>query len=272
MKIHPRLTGLCLILISMGFFFTIDLDKGGAVLGLCGFLLCFVSGWLVLFFFWNDGDITKLRRIHKEKTQGRAFQAMPVQERTFRYHAMKGARLAVMRCLCLFMLALAIASLYVLIFNQSRADVAATETLYFVFGLFASCSIFFYWLTWRYARLFIRIDGEGITAFTYFGLRHIGWEDIFALRDWIPFRGLGWLSDFFAPEFTLYKIYTHNHLISFSSSMPGADELAKLIKMNAGLPDGCEKTKESGTFSSSEADEAKPQRKARIASGDSDLK
>jgi Ca2+/Na+ antiporter len=139
MKAHPRLTGLCLLLISMGFFLTIDLDKGGDVLGLCGFLLCFVSGWLVLIFFWNDGDITKLRRIHKEKTQGRAFQAMPVQERTFRYPAMRGVRLAVMRCLCIFMLAMAMASLYLLIFNESRADAAAMETLYFVFGLF-SCS------------------------------------------------------------------------------------------------------------------------------------
>jgi hypothetical protein len=143
MKAHPRLTGLCLLLISMGFFLTIDLDKGGDVLGLCGFLLCFVSGWLVLIFFWNDGDITKLRRIHKEKTQGRAFQAMPVQERTFRYPAMRGVRLAVMRCLCIFMLAMAMASLYLLIFNESRADAAAMETLYFVFGLFSSCTIFF---------------------------------------------------------------------------------------------------------------------------------
>ena len=235
MKAHPRLTGLCLLLISMGFFFTIDLDKGGDVLGLCGFLLCFVSGWLVLIFFWNDGDITKLRRIHKEKTQGRAFQAMPVQERTFRYPAMRGARLAVMLCLCIFMLAMAIASLYLLIFNESRADAAAMETLYFVFGLFASCSIFFCWLTWRYARLFIRIEGKGITASTYFGLRHAGWEDIIALRDWIPFRGWGGISDFFASDFTLYKIYTHNHMISFSSSLPGADELAKLISETTGL-------------------------------------
>lgn len=236
MKAHPRLTGLCLLLISMGFFFTIDLDKGGDVLGLCGFLLCFVSGWLVLIFFWNDGDITKLRRIHKKKTQGRAFQAMPVQERTFRYPAMRGARLAVMLCLCIFMLAMAIAPLYLLIFNESRVDAAAMETLYFVFGLFASCSIFFSWLTWRYAHLFIRIEGKGITAFTYFGLRHAGWEDIIALRDWIPFRG--WssiLSDFFAPDFTLYKIYTHNHIISFSSSLPGADELVKLISETTGL-------------------------------------
>ena len=237
MKAHPRLTGLCLLLISIGFFFTIDLARGGAVFGLCGFLLFFVSGWLVLFFFWNDGDITKLRRIHKEKTQGRAFQAMPVLERTFRYPAMRGARLAVMRCLCLFMLAMAIVSLYLLISNESRADAAAMETLYFVFGLFASCSIFFCWLTWRYARLFIRIDDKGITASTYLSLQHAGWEDIIAVRDWIPFRGLGAISDFFAADFTLYKIYTHNHLISFSSSMPGADELAKLIRVNAGLPD-----------------------------------
>jgi hypothetical protein len=224
-----------LILISTGFFFTIDLDKGGAVLGLCGFLLFFVSGWLVLFFFWNDGDITKLRRIHKEKTQGRVFQALLVQEKTFRYRAMRGARLAVMRCLCLFMLAMAIAALYILIFNTSRTDAAARETLYFVFGLFASCSIFFYWLTWRYARLFIRIEDKGITASTYFGPRHAGWKDIIALRDWVPFRGLGFLSDFFAADFTLYKIYTLNHMISFSSSMPGADELAKLISETTGL-------------------------------------
>jgi hypothetical protein len=235
MKAHPRLTGLCLILISTGFFFTIDLDKGGAVLGLCGFLLFFVSGWLVLFFFWNDGDITKLRRIHKEKTKGRAFQALPVQEKTFRYRAMRGARLAVMRCLCLFMLAMAIAALYILIFNTSRTDAAARETLYFVFGLFASCSIFFYWLTRRYARLFIRIEDKGMTASTYFGPRHAAWEDIIALRDWVPFRGLGFLSDFFAADFTLYKIYTLNHMISFSSSMPGADELAKLISETTGL-------------------------------------
>jgi hypothetical protein len=219
----------------MGLFFGIDLDKGGDVLGLCGFLLCFVSGWLVLIFFWNDGDITKLRRIHKEKTQGRAFQAMPVQERTFRYPAMRGARLAVMVCLCIFMLAMAIASLYLLIFNESRADPAAMETLYFVFGLFASCAIFFCWLTWRYARLFISIEGKGITASTYFGLRHAGWEDIIALRDWIPFRGWGGISNFFASDFTLYKIYTHNHMISFSSSLPGAGELAKLISATTGL-------------------------------------
>jgi hypothetical protein len=236
MKAHPRLTGLCLLLISMGSFLTINLDKGGDVLGLCGFLLCFVSGWLVLIFFWNDGDIIKLRRIHKEKSQGRAFQAMPVQERTFRYHAMRGVRLAVMLCLCIFMLAMAIASLYLLIFNESSADAAPIGVLYFVFGLFASCSIFFSWLTWRYAHLFIRIEGKGITAFTYFGLRHAGWEDIIALRDWIPFRGLSSiLSDFFAPDFTLYKIYTHNHMISFSSSLPGADELVKLISETTGL-------------------------------------
>jgi hypothetical protein len=251
MKTHPRLTGLCLLFISIGFFLTIDLDKGGAVLGLCGFLLFFASGWLALIFFWNDGDITKLRRIHKEKTGGRAFQAMPVQEKTFRYPAMRGGRLAVMLCLCLFMLAIAIASLYLLISNESRADAAAMEALYFVFGLFSSCSIFFLWLTWRYARLFIRIDGNGITASTYFGLRHAGWEDIIALRDWIPFRGWGWISDFFAADYTFYKIYTRNHMITFSSSLPGADELAKLIKLNAGLPDSLEETKKSGALSSS---------------------
>jgi hypothetical protein len=236
MKTHPRLTGLCLLLISIGCFFTIDLDKGGTILGLCGFLLFFVSGWLMIFFFWNDGDITSLRRMHKGKNRGRAIQTLPVQERTFRYRAMKGARLVVMICLCIFMLVMAIAALYLLIFNQNRADAAARQTLSFVFGLFASCSIFFCWLAWRYAHLFIRIDGTGITASKYFGLRHVGWEDIIALRDWIPFRGMGWLSDFFAPDFTLYKLYTRNSIISFSSSMPGADELAKLIKANAGLP------------------------------------
>jgi hypothetical protein len=235
MKAHPRLTGLCLLLISMGFFFTIDLYKGGDVLGLCGFLLCFVSGWLVLIFFWNDGDITKLRRIHKEKAQGCAFQDMPVQERTFRYPAMRGVRLAVMRFLCIFMLSMAIASLYLLIFNESSAEAGAVEGLYFVFGLFSFCSIFFCWLTWRYARLFIRIEGRGITASTYFGLRHAGWEDIIALRDWIPLRGWGVISDFFASDYTLYKIYTHNHMISFSSSLPGADVLAKVILETTGL-------------------------------------
>jgi hypothetical protein len=219
----------------MGFFLAIDLDKGGDVLGLCGFLLCFVSGWLVLIFFWNDGDIIKLRRIHKGKTGGRAFQAMPVQERTFRYLAMRGVRLAVMRFMCIFMLAMAMAPLYLLMFNESRAEASAVETLYFVFGLFSFCSLFFCWLTYRYARLFIRIEGKGITASTYFGLRHAGWEDIIALRDWIPFRGLGVISDFFASDYTLYKIYTRNHMISFSSSLPGADELAKLIPEATGL-------------------------------------
>jgi hypothetical protein len=160
---------------------------------------------------------------------------MLVQERTFRYRAMRGARRAVMVCLRIFMLAMAIASLYLLIFNKSRADAATMETLYFVFGLFASCSIFFCWLTWRYTRLFIRIEGKGITASTYFGLRCAGWEGIIALRDWIPFRGWGVISNFFASDFTLYKIYTHNHMISFSSSLPGADELAKLISETTGL-------------------------------------
>jgi hypothetical protein len=235
MKTHPRLTGLFLLFISMVFFSKIDLDRGGAILGLCGFLLFFVGGWLVLIFFWNDGDITKLRRIHKEKNQDRAFQAMPVQERTFRYPAMRGARLAVMLCLCLFMLAMAIASLYVLIINENRSDTAAIEALYFVFGLFVFCTIFFCWLTWRYARLFITIEGKGITAYTYFGLRHTGWEDIVALRDWVPFRDCGAISDFFAVDYTFYKIYTHNHMISFPSNLPGADELVKLISEATGL-------------------------------------
>jgi hypothetical protein len=235
MKAHPRLTGLCLLLISMGFLLTTDLDKRGDVLGLCGFLVCFVSGWLVLIFFWNDGDITKLRRIHKAKIGGCAFQAMPIQERTFRYLAMRGVRLAVMRFMCIFMLAMAMAPVYLLMFIENRAEASAVETLYFVFGLFSFCSIFFCWLTWRYARLFIRIEGKGITASTYFGLRHAGWEDIIALRDWIPFRGCGVISDFFAADYTLYKIYTHNHMISFSISLPGADELAKLIPEKTGL-------------------------------------
>ena len=235
MKSYQRLTGLCLLLISMGFFFTIDFDKGLDVLGLCGFLLCFVSGWLVLIFFWNDGDITMLRRIHKEKIQDRAMKDMSVQERTFRYSEMRGWRLAVMVCLIIFMLAMTIASLCLLIFNKSRADAATMGALHFVLGLFASCSIFFCWLTWRYVHLFIRIEDKGITASTYFGLRHAGWDGIIALRDWIPFRGCGIISDFFAYDFTLYKIYTHNHMISFSSSMPGANELAKLLSETTGL-------------------------------------
>jgi hypothetical protein len=228
MKAHPRLTGLFLLLISIGFFFSIDFDKGFDAWKFCGFLLCFVSGWLVLIFFWNDGDITKLRRIHKEKNQGRAIQAMAVQERTFRYTAMRGGRFVVMVCLCIFMLAMAIGFLYLLIINKS-GDATTMETLYFVFVLFASCSAFFCWLTWCYARLFIRIEGKGITAYTYFGLRHAGWESIIALRNWIPRRGWGVLN------YTFYKIYTHNHMISFSSGMPGADELVKLISETTGL-------------------------------------
>jgi hypothetical protein len=234
MKAHPRLSGLCLLLISMGFFFTTDLDKGGAVLGLCGFLLFFVSGWMVLIFFWKDGDITTLRRIHEEKSGGRAFQAVPFEERMFRYRDMRGVRLAVMVCLCFFMLAMAIASLCLLLFSERTVDIATMDVLYFVFGLFSFCAIFFPWYTWRYTRLFIRIEDKGITASTYFGLRHGDWEDIIALREWIPFRGCGWLSTLFANDFTLYKVYTRNHMISFSSSMLGAHELAKLLSETTG--------------------------------------
>jgi hypothetical protein len=112
-----------------------------------------------------------------------------------------------------------------------------------VFGLFASCTVFFSWLTLRYARLFIRVDGQGITASTYLGQRQIGWGDVVALRDWIPFRGWEWIpglsgmSELLAPDFTLYKLYTHDQLMTFSSSLLGAEELAGLIRSNAGLPD-----------------------------------
>ncbi len=231
---NPRLTGLCLLLMSIGFFFASDLDKRGGVWGLCGFLVCFVGGWLVLIFFWNDGDIPKLRRIWKENPPGRAFQAMPVQERTFRYRPMRGGRLAGMICLCVFMLAMTLAILYLLIVNENKADNPATEVLYFVFGLFALFTIFLCWLTWRYGRLFIRIEGKGLTASTYFGLRYAEWEDIIALRDWVPFRGFGYISDLFAADFTFYKIYSQNHMITFSSSLPGARELARLISEAAG--------------------------------------
>lgn len=235
MKSHPRLTGLCLLLISMGFFFTSDPDKGAEVFGLFGFLLCFVSGWLVLIFFWNDGDIAKLRRIHEEKIRDRAFRAVPAEERTFRYPEMRGARRAVMVVLIIFMLALALASLSLLILNKGTADAATTATLCFVCGLFLFCSLFFCWLTSRYARVFISIEDKGIAASTYFGLRHTDWEGIVALRDWIPFRGWGVISDLFAADYTLYKIYTRNHMITFSSSMLGAGELAKLISETTGL-------------------------------------
>ncbi len=234
MKSHPRLTGLSLLLISMWFFFTSDPDKG-SVFGLFGFLLCFVGGWLVLIFFWNDGDIAKLRRIHEEKNRDRAFRAVPVQERTFRYPAMRGARRAVMVCLCIFMLTLTLASLSLIILNKGGADAATTATLYFVFGLFLFCSIFLCWLTSRYTRVFISIEDKGIAASTYFGLRHTDWEGIVALRDWIPFRGWGFISDLFASDFTLYKIYTRKSMISFSSSLSGAGELAKLISETTGL-------------------------------------
>jgi hypothetical protein len=235
MKTHPRLTGLILLLVALVLFLTLDLDKGGGILRLCGFLFCFVSGWLVVIFFWNDGDIAKLRCIHKETQQRRAVPGAPVRERTFRYPAMRGARLAVMVCLCVFMLGMAIASLYLLISTDNRAGAETMEILYFVLGLFSSCSIFFSWLTWRYARLFIKVDAKGIIASTYFGVRNAGWEDIIAIRDWIPFRGLRGISDFFAADFTLYKIYTHKHMISFSSSLPGADQLARLISEAAGI-------------------------------------
>ena len=231
---NPRLTGLCLLLVSIGFFFASDLDKRGGVWGLCGFLLCFVSGWLVLIFFWNDGDIPKLRRILKETSRGSASQAMPVQERTFRYRPMRGARLAVMVCLCIFMLAMTMATLCLILLNESRANTVTIETLYFVSGLFAFCSIFLCWLTWRYARLFIRIESKGLAASTYFGPRYANWEDIVVLRDWVPLRGFGHISDLFAADFTFYKIYTQNHMITFSSSLPGARELAKLISEATG--------------------------------------
>ena len=219
----------------MGFFLTLDLDKEGGVLGLCGFIVSFVSGWLVLIFFWKDGDITKLRRIHKEMPQRRALPVTPDREWTFRYPPMKGARLIVMVCLCLFMMGMAAVSLLALISSGNKADAETREIMYFVFGLFSTCGIFFCWLTWRYARLFVKVDGKGIVASTYFGLRQAGWEDIVALRDWIPFRGMGGISDFFAADFSLYKIYTHKHMISFSSALPGADRLARLISEAAGI-------------------------------------
>jgi hypothetical protein len=121
MKAHPRLTGLFLLLVALGFFLILDLDESGGILRLCGFLLCFVSGWLVVIFFWNDGDIAQLRRINKEKPRHRAVLGMPVLERTFPYPAMKGARRAVMVGLCVFMLGLAIASLYLLITIENQA-------------------------------------------------------------------------------------------------------------------------------------------------------
>ncbi|MDR3568139.1 MAG: hypothetical protein P4L43_08950 [Syntrophobacteraceae bacterium] len=235
MKSHPRLTGLCFLLISMRFFLTTDLDKGGGVLGLCGFLLFFVSGWLVLIFFWNDGDIKKLRRIHKDKNRDSAFPAVSFQEKTFRYREMRGARLAVMVCLSIFMFAMAMASLYFLLLNKNTADAATMDTLFFVSGLFALCTLFLCWLTWRYGHVFIRVEGKGIAAFTYLGMRHADWEDIVALRDWIPFRGWGAISDLFTADFSLYKIYTHNQMITFSSSMPEASELARLISETTGL-------------------------------------
>lgn len=228
MKTHPRLTGLFLLLISIGFFFAIDFDKGFDALKLCGFLLCFVSGWLVLTLFGKDGDITTLRRIHKEKNQGRAIQAMYVQEMTFRYSAMKGWRLVVMVCLYIFMLAMAIGFLYLLIINES-GDATTIEALYFVFGLFASFLIFFCWITWRYIHLFIKIEGKGITASTYFGMKYSNWDDIVALRVRIPRKGWG------VSSYTFYKIYTLNHMISFSSGMPGVDELVKLISETTGF-------------------------------------
>jgi hypothetical protein len=235
MKTHPRLTGLFLLLVSLGFFLTVDLDKGSGILGLCGFLFFFVSGWLVVIFFWNDGDISQLRRIHKQMPQRPAVPGLNDREFTFRYPPMKGARLAVMVCLCLFMLTMAAASLFLLISAKNQADAAAVKIAYFMFGLFLSCTIFFSWLTWRYARLFIKVDADGITASTYLGLRNAGWEDIVALRDWIPFRGLGGISAFFAADFALYKVYTDKHMISFSSSIPGADRLAGLISEAAGM-------------------------------------
>ena len=236
MKAHPRLTGLFLLLVSLGFLLFLDLDKGGGILRLCGLLFSFVSGWLVLIFFWNDGDISKLRRIHKQMSQRRTVPGAQVREWMFRYPPMKGGRLAVMVCLCVFMLTMAAVSLLLLISSyENKSDAATVEIAYFMFGLFLSCAIFFCWFTWRYARLSIKVDGKGITASTYFGLRHAGWEEIIALRDWIPFRGMGGISDFFAADFALYKVYTHQHMISFSSGLPRADELARLISEAAGL-------------------------------------
>lgn len=235
MKTHPRLTGLCLLLIAMVFFSILDLDKEGGVLGVCGFLFFFVSGWMVLIFFWKDGDITKLRRIHKDMPQHHVLPAAPDREWTFRYPPMKGARLIVMVCLCLFMIGMATVSLLALISSANNADAVTREIMYFMFGVFSTCGIFICWLTWRYARLFIKVDARGITASTYFGMRHAEWEDIVALRDWIPFRGMGGISNFFAADFSLYKIYTHKHMISFSSSLPGADRLSKLILNAAGF-------------------------------------
>jgi hypothetical protein len=83
--------------------------------------------------------------------------------------------------------------------------------------------------------LFVKVDGNGITASTYLGLRHADWADIVALRDWVPFRGMGAISNFFAADFSLYKVYTHNHMISFSSSLPGADRLSRLISEATGI-------------------------------------
>ncbi|MCK7511445.1 MAG: hypothetical protein MZV70_50265 [Desulfobacterales bacterium] len=84
--------------------------------------------------------------------------------------------------------------------------------------------------------MFIRIEGKGITASTYFGLRHAGWEDIIALQRLDSFRGCGVISDFFASDYTLYKIYTHNRYdYHFQAALPGADEhVAELLPGNNG--------------------------------------
>ncbi len=232
---HPRLIGLFLLLVALGLFLTLDLDESIPILRLCGFLFCFVSGWLVLIFFWNDGDIERLRRKNKEMSQRRAVPGMPVLEKTYRYPALKGARRAVMLCLCVFYLGIAIAGFFLLISAEEGADVATVEFLYFVFGLFLSFGVFLCWYTWRYSRLFIKVDSKGITASTYLGMRNVDWEDIIALRDWIPFRGSGSISDLLSADFALYKIYTNNHMISFPSGLLDADQLVRLISKASGL-------------------------------------
>jgi hypothetical protein len=78
------------------------------------------------------------------------------------------------------------------------------------------------------------VDEKGITAATYFGPRSADWQEIVALREWIPFRGISVLCNFVAADFSLYKVYTHTHMITFSSSLPGADHLSRLISEATG--------------------------------------
>jgi hypothetical protein len=217
-----RIAGCTLLVCA--FILLICSPPGFSIIHFFIFLLCFVSGFLLVSGIIGTHPVAaRIRRLAIRNIAPRTGPLVYVPEQLFPYESSSiKRRLASGVCFVIGLCMVGLGVLVVYLFPSKSAD-----TILMGIPPWA-CGILCLWISIRYPSRYIQVTPQGITVHGYFGTRAMPWQNILVLiarQHFVGFTAIG----------VLYSLYSDRSKVSFSSHIPGSDRLVALVSEATGL-------------------------------------